>query len=111
MKSKNITFLCAATALLLSAFENLQAQWQTLGDNIYYNNGNVGLGTASINNSQGYHKVLDIYGTRHAKLLVRGGVVKTEIFADETWIGMAGGIGTESMHDLRLVAGYNNVMT
>ncbi|MDR2886831.1 MAG: hypothetical protein LBV26_02340 [Bacteroidales bacterium] len=45
MKTKNLIFCFAATTLLLSAFGNLNAQWQTSGSNIYNtNSGNIGIG-------------------------------------------------------------------
>lgn len=74
--------------------------------------GNVGVGTTTPDNVQNWDKVLDIYASAHSKLLVRSLNVKTGIFSHETWGGAVGRIGTESNHDLRLMAGYGNeVMT
>lgn|GEM_PF-229204 len=74
--------------------------------------GNVGIGTTTPDNVQNWDKVLDIYASAHSKLLVRSLNVKTGIFSHETWGGAVGRIGTESNHDLRLMAGYgNDVMT
>ncbi|WP_228408114.1 MULTISPECIES: hypothetical protein [unclassified Chryseobacterium] len=74
--------------------------------------GNVGVGTTTPDNVQNWDKVLDIYASAHSKLLVRSLNVKTGIFSHETWGGAVGRIGTESNHDLRLMAGYgNDVMT
>ena len=87
--------------------------WQSLGNNIYSTNiGNVGIGTASPDNSQGWNKILDIYSASNAKLLVRSINVKTGVFSHESWNGTVGRIGTESSHDLRLMVGYGtDVMT
>jgi len=87
--------------------------WDISGNNIYNtNSGHVGIGTSLIDNSQSWHRVLDIYGTYHAKLLVRSPNIKTGIFSHESWSGTVGRIGTESSHDLRLMAGYGkDVMT
>jgi len=112
MKTKSFIFCCTAVILLGSSFENLNAQWQTSGNNIYYNVGNVGIGTSTILNYESWNKVLDIFGSQHAKLLVRSTNVKTGIFSHESWNGTVGRVGTESSHDLRLMAGYGtDVMT
>jgi hypothetical protein len=71
-------------------------------------NGNVGIGTTTINNVQGWNRVVDEYASGHAKLLVRTENVITGIFSHNTWNGTIGRIGTESSHDLRLMAGYGH---
>ena len=74
--------------------------------------GNLGIGTAAISNDQDWEKVLDVYAPNFSKLLVRGSTVQTGIFSHNSWNGTVGRIGTESIHDLRLMAGYNNdIMT
>jgi hypothetical protein len=69
---------------------------------------NVGIGTTTINNVQGWNRVVDEYASGHAKLLVRTDNVVTGIFSHDTWNGTVGRIGTESSHDLRLMAGYGH---
>ena len=72
--------------------------------------GNVGIGTAAIDNAQGWHKVLQLHGNHHAKLIVtQAEGVKVGMFAHT---GNLAKIGTESQHDLTFTAGYwNDVMT
>ena len=76
-------------------------------------NGNVGIGTTTIDNTQNWGRVLDLYSSGTSKLLVRTNAVKTGIFSHNSWNGGSfGRIGTESNHDLRLMANYgNDVMT
>ena len=71
-------------------------------------NGDVGIGTTTIDNSQGWGRVLDLYDLTSSKFIVRSSEVKTGIFSDDSWNGTVGRIGTESEHDLRLMAGYGN---
>ncbi|MDR1120405.1 MAG: hypothetical protein LBM08_05765, partial [Dysgonamonadaceae bacterium] len=82
----------------------LHAQWQTSGNNISYTNGNVGIGTSTISNAPNFDRVLDVFGNYSSKILVRTNAgIKIGIFCHESAI--AGLIGTESSHDLRLMAG------
>lgn len=72
--------------------------------------GNVGIGTTTIDNTQGWAKVLQLYGLSSSKLLVtESSGVKVGIFSNT---GYNGKIGTESNHSLTFTAGYwNDVMT
>lgn len=93
--------------LLLLAF-SLASKGQ---NNIFQEDNNVGIGTEHPDNVQGWNRVLDILGSGHAKLLVRTGEIKTGIFSHQDWGNMAiGRIGTESNHDLGLMAGYGNIV-
>ncbi|NEP94493.1 MAG: tail fiber domain-containing protein [Okeania sp. SIO2G4] len=81
-------------------------------NSIYYNDGNVGIGTTSIHNPQSWDKALDILGSRHARFNVRsGGGVVTSVFSHNNWNGARGIIGTESNHPLTLATGYRHRMT
>ncbi|MEM4584643.1 MAG: DUF2341 domain-containing protein [Ignisphaera sp.] len=72
--------------------------------------GDVAIGRTDADNAQGWSRTLTITGGPHAKLLVTEttGGVKTGIFSHSNWNGVVGRIGTESFHDLRLMAGYGN---
>ncbi len=73
------------------------------------NKGNVGVGTKYPSNAQGWHGVLDVNGAGHSKILATSNIagVKTGIFSHgSNWNGVVGRLGTESNHDLRLMAGY-----
>ncbi|MDR2887352.1 MAG: hypothetical protein LBV26_05030 [Bacteroidales bacterium] len=72
--------------------------------------GNVGVGTTTISNDQNWGRVTDIFDPTSSKLLLRTNSVKTGVFSHE--LEGFGVIGTESYHDLRLMAGYwAHVMT
>ncbi len=74
--------------------------------------GNVGIGTTSIHNPQGWNQVLDILGSQHARLNVRsGGGVVTSVFSHDDWNGARGVIGTESNHPLTFATNYQHRMT
>ncbi|KZS41432.1 hypothetical protein AWE51_22275 [Aquimarina aggregata] len=73
------------------------------------NKGNVGIGTKTPSNAQGWHGALDVRGASHSKILATSNTagVKTGIFSHgANWKGVVGRLGTESNHDLRLMAGY-----
>ncbi|MDP5201623.1 hypothetical protein [Flavobacterium sp. DG2-3] len=91
----------------------LQNNFAQTSTNIFPSDGNVGIGTLSPDNQQNWQKVVDVYASAHAKLLVRSNLLKTGIFSDQSWGSkVVGRIGTESNHDLWLMAGYGNfVMT
>ena len=89
------------------------AQWNISGSNVYYNGGNVGIGTSSPSNAQGWNTVLDVNGAYHAKILATAndGSVKAGIFAhNPSWYGGGGFIGTESNHNLFFLTNYNAKM-
>lgn len=66
--------------------------------------GNVGIGTATIDNPGGWNRVLDLWGTGHARLQVRSsGGVRTTVNSHDTWDGALGVVGTDSNHPLRLM--------
>ncbi|GGA82727.1 hypothetical protein [Puia dinghuensis] len=77
----------AATLLCILVTQTLHAQWQTSGSNIYYNNGDVGIGTTNFS-----HK-LEILTT-----------------ADNDGIRLSTGTGVVMLHTNSLVlGGYNNI--
>ena len=84
----------------------------TVTDGDTYLNGHVGIGTTNISNDQVWARVLDVRGVNNAKMLVttdNGTGAKTGMYAHDGWNGRTiGAIGTESNHDLVLMAGYEN---
>ncbi|AMA50102.1 coiled-coil domain-containing protein [Flavobacterium covae] len=71
-------------------------------------NGNIGIGTATPSNDQGWARVLDVAGNDHSKILVTNSnaTYKTGIFSHNNWHGGGGFLGTESNHNLHLITGY-----
>ncbi|MGJ1436330.1 hypothetical protein [Sphingobacterium siyangense] len=79
--------------------------------NLFPPNGNVGIGTLSPDNVQGWDKVLEVKGNENAKLLVSNTTngVKLGMFAHQSFNAK---FGTESNTNLTFTAGYwNDVMT
>ncbi|MBL4775616.1 MAG: hypothetical protein JKY87_06135, partial [Mariprofundus sp.] len=72
--------------------------------------GNVGIGTSSPSNLQGWGKALDVSGPVSSKILATeqsASGVKVGIFANFNWGGgPSGTVGTESNHALRFVTNY-----
>ena len=77
-------------------------------------NGDVGIGTLSINNIKGWNRVLEVHDTSNSKSIVTtlNNSVNTGIFAHESWGNSSGSgsIGTESNHPLRIITNYNEKM-
>jgi hypothetical protein len=76
-------------------------------------NGNVGIGTTTPSNVQGWHRVLDVSGTNHSKILATAvnSTYKVGIFAhDPSWYGGGGLVGTESNHNLFFITNYDAKM-
>ncbi|KEO71614.1 hypothetical protein [Anditalea andensis] len=72
--------------------------------------GHVGIGTLLPSNDQGWHRVVEINGGQHSKLLIssQNKGVKVGIYAHYSWgDGPKGVIGTESNHDLSIHTDYD----
>ncbi|MBG6133548.1 hypothetical protein IWQ47_004960 [Aquimarina sp. EL_43] len=80
---------------------------------IYSNSGNVGIGTQTPSNAQGWHRVLDVAGSQHSKILATS--VNTEfrtgMYSHSSWHGGGGFVGTESNHNLHFITGYGPKMS
>ncbi|HEX8576839.1 MAG TPA: hypothetical protein VF677_11150, partial [Flavobacterium sp.] len=79
----------------------------------FQSNGNVGIGTVSPSNIQGWDRVVDVAGLNHSKILATSSnaTYKTGIFSHTSWHGGGGFIGTESNHNLHLITGYTPKVT
>ncbi len=101
----NIVLLIVFFGIILKT----NAQDKTINGTTFKANGNVGIGTSAPNNLQNWNKVLDVHGKDHSKVLATSVTnnIKVGAFAHGSgWKGIVGRLGTESNHDLRLMAGY-----
>ncbi len=74
--------------------------------------GHMGIGTTTVDNPNGWNRVLDILGTGNARLLVRSsGGVKTTVNSHDTWDGAVGVVGTDTNHALRLMTNSAHRLT
>ncbi|MES2381531.1 MAG: hypothetical protein V4538_10855 [Bacteroidota bacterium] len=64
MKKINLLF-----ALLLTVTLTVNAQWVTNGSDEILNNGNVGIGTPTPENVEGWNTVLNVNGEEHSKII------------------------------------------
>ncbi|MEM4330640.1 MAG: hypothetical protein QW273_01370 [Candidatus Pacearchaeota archaeon] len=73
---------------------------------IYESGGNVGIGTTSPENAEGWYKVLDVYGSGHSKIIATTSSVQTGIWSHNSGFygAPAGGIsGTKTNHPFSLI--------
>ena len=87
-----------------------------------FSTGNVGIGTAEPENSNGWERVLDVHGSNNARLILttesssnpfpQTGGIQMGVFSHNNWYGdEAGLIGTETAHNLHLITSYSTRMT
>lgn len=77
---------------------------------VYTNSTNVGIGTTSPENSAGWNRVLDIYGTTNSRLIASTNAIRTVLTSHNSgyYSALAGGIiGTETNHPLSLITNGN----
>jgi len=99
-------------------FWNPWIELATKGSNDFIGNqsieGNLGIGTTSPSNIQGWSRVLDVAGIHDSKILAtsENALYKVGVFShNENWYGGGGFIGTESNHSLHLITNYNVKMS
>jgi len=104
------------TTMWIAPYTNNDWQWgkatQFMDNGNVIFSGNVGIGTSSPSNDQGWNRVLDVSGTNHSKILAtsENSLYKNGIFSHSSWHGGGGFMGTESQHSLFLIAGYDPKM-
>ncbi|HMJ67783.1 MAG TPA: hypothetical protein VK508_02745 [Cyclobacteriaceae bacterium] len=75
----------------------------------FYTGGNIGIGTTSISNPQGWGRVLEVSGTAHSKILATNSdaAYSVGLFSHSGWSGLSGGfVGTETNHNLYFLSNY-----
>lgn len=104
-----------ATLVLLAQPGEARAQWVNNGNDIYNTNaGNVGIGTATPENAEGWSRVLDILGGPHTKLTVRTNSIEARFLVHNYgWWGAPAGmmLGTQTGHPLSFATGGVSRMT
>src|SRR5258705_2985755 len=74
---------------------------------------NVGIGTSTPSNIQGWDKVLDVSAPSASKIIATASTQTYRVgaFAHSSWNGGGGFIGTESNHNLYFLSNYTPQMT
>lgn len=75
--------------------------------------GNVGIGTTTPTNLQGFQKVLNLEGDGNSKIVASSNTdYRVGLYSHSGWAGEGGGVvGTESNHDLHFITNYNTKMS
>ncbi|HEV2705339.1 MAG TPA: hypothetical protein VGV59_05415 [Pyrinomonadaceae bacterium] len=106
-------FCLLTLAAVLCHAQQARAQWTTSGSDTT-TNGNVGIGTTTPENSEGWHRVLDLFGTSHSKFSLRTDTVEGRVMSHNLggW-GAPGGmiLGTRTSHPLSFGTGALSRMT
>ena len=100
--------------LMIPKFSWTQSLFVPLGINgVGSSTTDVGIGTSSPSNIQGWGKVLDVRGSGHSKILVTNFTndLKVGVFNHTSWYGGGGFVGTESNHNLFFLTDYSVKMS
>jgi hypothetical protein len=106
-----------AFLLVLSQPQQASAQWSApdaQGNISNTNTGNVGIGTTTPENSEGWNKVLDVFGNQHAKFSIRTANIDARVVShDIGWWGAPAGmiVGTRTGHPLSFATSGASRMT
>ena len=75
-------------------------------------NGQIGVGTSTPSNIQGWDKVLNVDGSGHSKILASNGLnYRVGLYSHNSWAGGGGFVGTESNHKLHFITNYDPKIT
>jgi hypothetical protein len=101
-----------------SGTTNYLSKWTgstSIGNSIIYDNGiNIGIGTISPENSAGWNRVLDVYGSSHSRIIASANNLRTVLTSHTGGFygAPAGGIiGTETAHPLSFITGSSTRVT
>jgi hypothetical protein len=106
---RGLTLATLTSLMVVIQAVSSQAQWVTNGSDISNTNpGNVGIGTTTPENAEGWAKVLELFGSPHAKFTIRTTAVEGRVLThDYGWWGAPAGmiVGTRTNHPLSFASG------
>ncbi|MDT5295191.1 MAG: hypothetical protein QOJ76_2071 [Acidobacteriota bacterium] len=113
----SVLFPLFALLVVLAQPQQASAQWSApdaQGNISNTNTGNVGIGTTTPENSEGWNKVLDVFGNQHAKFSLRTPNIDARVMShDIGWWGAPAGmvIGTRTGHPISFATSGASRMT